>query len=246
MKRFFIIFLLFFCYISLTATKACQEDYVVFKSSPTATPTPEEEDDTPTPTPSPTGTITITITPTLTPTFIDDDNIDDDDDFIDDDDEDLDDLNFRSGFKMKDLLNDLEQLSEGESSNWLGEAFADKDNNSDRDNIDEEDDEAVSYFIDSDNDGYSDALELENDTDPNSNTSFPYIAKTRLYDRINQKDINDFLSSSYENLDNDADGLPDSFENLLGTDSALKDTDGDGISDLKEYQNGTDPAKSDF
>ena len=186
MKRFFIIFLLFFCYISLTATKACQEDYVIFKSSPTATPTPEEGDDTPTPTPTGTITITVTVTttttttPTPTPTW-DDDDIDDEDDF--DDIDDLDEESSASGIRVNELLNDLASLSNDEPTNWLGEAFTDE--NSGRE------EEVIKFFIDSDNDGYSDDIELENETDPNSNASFPYIAKTRLFDRVNQKDINE-------------------------------------------------------
>ncbi len=45
--------------------------------------------------------------------------------------------------------------------------------------------------------------------------------------------------------DTDGDGLPDAFEDKIGTDPTKEDTDGDGIPDGEELELGTDPTKKD-
>ncbi|MBN1671162.1 MAG: chitobiase/beta-hexosaminidase C-terminal domain-containing protein, partial [Kiritimatiellae bacterium] len=54
------------------------------------------------------------------------------------------------------------------------------------------------------------------------------------------------VASAVYELDSDADGLPDSWEQAhfgdLGTADQTTDYDGEGLSDLAEYENGTDPA----
>ena len=51
---------------------------------------------------------------------------------------------------------------------------------------------------------------------------------------------------SVDFLDSDGDGLPDIYENMIGTDLNNPDTDGDGLTDYQEvYVTGTDPTKYD-
>lgn len=51
---------------------------------------------------------------------------------------------------------------------------------------------------------------------------------------------------SVDFLDSDGDGLPDIYENMIGTDLNNPDTDGDGLTDYQEvYITGTDPTKYD-
>lgn len=148
----------------------------------------------------------------------------------------------KANVDMNDLLAELETLSEETKDlNWLGRAFIDKDNDS---GSNEENDDID--FVDSDNDGYSDILELELDTNPHSSASFPYVAKTRLHDRISQDLINEVLSSSANAKDTNNDGLNDELERLLGTNPFALDTDNDGISDYREFINGTDPLIREF
>jgi len=47
---------------------------------------------------------------------------------------------------------------------------------------------------------------------------------------------------NYTGQDDDADGLPNRLENILGTDSAKKDSDNDGFGDKLELINGFDPS----
>ncbi len=236
MKRIFGIMLLMFCYISLSATKSCQEDYVLFKSYTTRTPTV-----------TPTGTITedysdddedytetYTATPTMTPTQEGEYT-----DISDEDETEVQEESVKSGVNMKELLSELEELSnENATSNWLGEAFINDSKEDSKDNEEEEDNE----FFDSDGDGYSDVLELEMETNKDSDTSFPYILRTKLADRIDVKSLGNFNS----NIDSDGDGLNDDLESALGINPYSKDTDNDGISDYREYINGTDPILPEF
>lgn len=63
--------------------------------------------------------------------------------------------------------------------------------------------------------------------------------------RIEAKLEYDFETIS-EDMDNDADGVNNNIERILGTDPNLTDTDGDGLSDYQEaYLTGTDPIFSD-
>lgn len=274
MKKILSIVLLMFCYMSLSATKGCREDYILFEEQPTSTPTAtateegyeegdeegdeeggeegdeeggEDEGDT---------TRTPTRTPINTDEFTDDlygaDSFDEEDDDIVQGSS----QNVKARLNMNNLLEDLEDLSqEGENYNWLGNAFNDNDSDNDfntlygNDDIDNDsDDEDMnddSMFQDSDGDGYSDVLELELDTDVNSSTSFPYIQRTRLYNRVSPEEINNALNNAVA-IDSNNDGLSDELERVLGTNPYTKDTDNDGISDYREFNNGTDPLISEF
>lgn len=61
-------------------------------------------------------------------------------------------------------------------------------------------------------------------------------------------DPNGSTTTGASNQDTDKDGIPDAFEETLGTDATNNDTDGDGDTDLQEVLNGTDPldASSNF
>ncbi|MBX7144002.1 MAG: hypothetical protein K1X79_06085 [Oligoflexia bacterium] len=203
-------------------TKACQEDYVLGAQTavtPSASPTDTPEDDgtvkkSPTPTATatvtPTSASTVTVTPTATPT---------------------------SGASSL-ILRALGESGEKESSdksldkplsatgsvsamgksgnvgNWLGTMYA-KDHSA--------------ADIDSDGDGFSDALESESGTDPQDPEDMPPGPRTRLADRL-------------RGLDSDYDGLKDIDEQRLGTKPNSTDSDGDGISDGAEVLSGSDPA----
>ena len=65
-------------------------------------------------------------------------------------------------------------------------------------------------------------------------------------DADSDDDADDDEDEELDVTDDDADGLPAWYEEILGTDPDLDDTDGDGISDYDEiYQTGTDPTESD-
>lgn len=269
MKKLLTICLLMFCYISLSATKGCQEDYVLFEPSETATPTPtqtntptddEEDDDDDT-----------TRTPTPTPNIDDDDednieelsndvkknyninngdnnnnaqnnnNVKEEDEEEDDDDE------LKANIDMNDLLGDLEGLSqETEDLTWLGNAYSDKGKEDGKSKGSKnDDDEKDAEFLDTDNDGYSDVLELEMDANPNEASSYPVISRTRLYDRVEPQAIIE-AQNNQNPKDSDNDGISDDLEAVLGTNQFSKDTDSDGISDFREFENGSDPMISDL
>jgi hypothetical protein len=224
-------------------TRACQEDYALgsqVKADDTREPTatPEDDGETITSTPTPRGTVTetpevteapeITATPRGTPTA-------------------------QSG-----LFQELSGLSEksvdvragqqgnkpaavAAAGNWLGEAFGKGGGG-----------ESKGGWLDSDGDGYSDALELSHDSDPNDSMAVPAgIMSTRLDDRVRSFDPDlDGLSTGEElrlgsdpnSSDSDGDGIADGAEVLsegspLSPDDRYIDRDGDGLSDSYETEN---------
>lgn len=134
--------------------------------------------------------------------------------------------------------------------NWLGDAFSKDDDSS---------------WVDSDGDGFSDALEEQHGTDPNGASSAPRAALvTRLATRLGGEPITeesipeldaaadadlDGVSDEIEekrgmnpgSIDSDNDGLSDSRELLIGSNPLQIDSDGDGIADGREYDFGADP-----
>jgi hypothetical protein len=232
-------------------TRACQEDYalgsqVKVKDTPEVTATPTEDGDTVTATPAPQGTATetpegtevpsSTATPRGTPTV------------------------------QAGLFQELSGLSEkpvdvragtggarpaagAAGGNWLGNAF--------RKGGEEESPEG---WIDSDGDGFADAVELSHESDPNDAMAVPAgIMSTRLDDRVRSFDSDlDGLSTGEElrlgsdpnSSDSDGDGIADGAEvlsggNLLSQDDRYMDRDGDGLSDEYETENSLDPEQLD-
>lgn len=209
----------------LSGTRACQEDYDL--ASQSTVPTAEPTDDTvspvgsrtPTDTPEPSETPTViptktatsdgTTTPTVAPTETD-------------------------LAQVSALLRDLGDLSatgssisstpvvppksissggtEGRtySENWLGKIYRNQNT------------------IDSDGDGYSDALESDFESDPLDRNSQPPPPVTLLDKRLGQRDA-------------DLDGLTIQTETELNLDPGRSDTDGDGISDGAEVLSQSDP-----
>ena len=209
----------------LTGTRACQEDYDL--ASQSTVPTAEPTDDgtqpvgtrtatsTPTPTetptlePSSTPTVsgTATVAPTETPEVV-----------------------------SAALLRDLGGLSgQGSASttiptaaaavaainagtsegrtyveNWLGKIYSDK------------------LTLDSDGDGFSDALEADFETDAHNKDSQPPAPVTLLDARLGASDA-------------DLDGLTQEVERDLGLDPSKSDSDGDGITDGAEVASLSDP-----
>ena len=68
-------------------------------------------------------------------------------------------------------------------------------------------------------------------------------------DPLEWTDTDGDLIGNNADLDDDGDGMPDSFEGVYGldplSDDAGWDNDGDGLTNLQEYQQGTDPTKID-
>jgi hypothetical protein len=90
----------------------------------------------------------------------------------------------------------------------------------------------LSLFVDTDNDGLSDADETHYRTDPNNPDT----------DGDGASDLAEILDGSNPLLaDADRDGLPDGLEASLGTSPINADTDGDGVRDGAEALLGGDP-----
>jgi hypothetical protein len=100
--------------------------------------------------------------------------------------------------------------------NWLGQAYSEQ-------GVD---------GIDSDGDGYSDTLESDFASDPNSADSMPEGAVTSLVAR-------------FRNIDDDLDGVNNNEERAAGTDPNSADTDGDGVRDGAEILSGSNPTDAD-
>jgi hypothetical protein len=239
--------------VLVSGTKACQEDYDFASqanvagtgtavSSLTATPSSS-------PTITPTGSITPADTGTVTPTPSD---------VADDEGEET-----GQAGAGDDLFNELSALSEGKSGgsvaaagaagavisaggaakseNWLGAAFS----------KDPED-----TWRDSDGDGFSDAMEEANQSDPRNSASAPKLeGATRLEDRVRQQEVEqeadrlgDESRSASEGegeSDSDGDGIPDVVEVQRGTNPNAGDSDQDGLRDDREIVLGTNPLKVD-
>lgn len=103
--------------------------------------------------------------------------------------------------------------------------------------------------VDSDNDGLSDALEIEMGTDPsNSDTDNDGLSD---YMELNWLDYNPLSADTDANNvldkdeDPDNDGLTNEQEGQLGTNPIYRDTDFDGLTDGEEVRLGTDPLCAD-
>jgi len=211
--------------ILLSGTKACQEDYDLgsrTQAQPTSTPTPTEtpegeETETPSPTPTVIGTVTIgtsTPTPEAGAAF----------------------LGALSGIGVVESENyyGLKQAggaadggSDGDGGaagerarigeNWLGRSF-----------LGEESDAAIAATVeDTDDDGYTDALEEASSTDRGDQYSQPRPGASVLMNR-------------FRGVDDDYDGLSNDDEASLGSDPFKPDTDGDGARDGAEYASKSD------
>jgi hypothetical protein len=232
--------------VVVSGTKACQTDYEIGAQAkaPNGTITPSStsgEDGTA----QPTGSVTVTPTGTLegdgsetaTPTAIAD----------------------VTGTEMavvgeEDLFNELSKLggsaeSSGKggavagavagvmagvvkSENWLGDAFSKDEDGS---------------WHDSDGDGFSDALEEQHGTDPNSASSAPRTALvTRLATRVGGDALSDEpLSEPDAATDTDLDGVSDELEEKRGMNPRSVDSDNDGLSDNRELAFGSNPLQID-
>ena len=99
--------------------------------------------------------------------------------------------------------------------NWLGKSYKDE--------------EVVNGFaVDSDDDGFTDALEVDLGFDPQNTNSHPERGVTNLASRLAK-------------VDADADGLSVEKEKELGTDPQSSDSDQDGYSDGAEVLSETNP-----
>jgi hypothetical protein len=127
--------------------------------------------------------------------------------------------------QVRSAMNALRSKGDGQSSaspsqqrsdagNWLGNLYADE--------------VVAGVVVDSDKDGFSDALEKDFGTDPENAASFPNIFVTDLTARLGVDD-------------GDLDGLINSRETELGTDSSNPDTDSDGIGDGAEVLSSSNP-----
>lgn len=251
LERISAILVLFSVALVVGGTRACQEDYalgsqVKAKDTPEVTATPDEDGDTVTATPTPQGTVLETPEPTEIPSF----------------------TNTPSGTPtvQAGLFQELSGLSEkpvdvragaggsrsaarASAGNWLGNAF--------RKGGDEE---PQGGWIDSDGDGFADAVELSHESDPNDAMAVPSgIMSTRLDERVRSFDSDlDGLSTGEElrlgsdpnSSDSDGDGIADGAEvlsggNLLSPDDRYIDRDGDGLSDEYETENALDAEQLD-
>ncbi|MDD3089369.1 MAG: hypothetical protein PHT95_05440, partial [Candidatus Omnitrophica bacterium] len=86
--------------------------------------------------------------------------------------------------------------------------------------------------VDTDEDGYSDSLEVYTASDPNDIAITPDNA-----------DLFDVPGTG--RVDTDEDGVPDWLEDLVGSDKYSSDTDSDGFTDYEELKLGTDPLDPD-
>ena len=87
---------------------------------------------------------------------------------------------------------------------------------------------------DTDNDGISDADEIEKGSDPGRLPGVAGVVGTGV-----------FAEHVATMTDTDKDGLSDKFEKLVGTDHEKADSDGDGLTDVLEVSLGTDPTMLD-
>jgi hypothetical protein len=232
-------------------TRACQEDYalgsqVKVKDTPDVTATPTEDGGTITSTPTPRGGVTETpeptqvagptATPQRTPTaaaglF-----------------QELSGLSEKP-LDVRDAAGAGRPAADAAGGNWLGGAFGKGSG-----------DEAHGGWVDSDGDGFADAVELSNDSDPNDAMAVPAgVVSTRLDQRVRSFDSDlDGLSTGEElrlgsdpnSSDSDGDGIADGAEvlsggNPLSDDDRYMDRDGDGLSDEYETENSLDPEQLD-
>jgi hypothetical protein len=223
--------------VLVSGTKACQEDYQ-FAAQSTVTPTTTETPEgtltgSPTVTGSVTAVATATGTVTVAPTETEDTEVASGDD---------------------DLFQELSALgskSEGGAAgvvgagsgakinNWLGEAFT-KDDGS---------------WQDADADGFSDAMEKDNESDSQNADSTPHEpGNTKLEERISSQDVELETRRLTEeskgdgeegNVDTDSDGIPDEVEKQRGMNSSAVDSDSDGLRDDRELVLGTNPLRPD-
>ena len=216
-----IIALLLFA-LTMSGTRACQENYDFASQSTAATSTPtgsetptgtetpdEDEDDIGVETPTPTSTETPTETPTVTPT---------ESSVI---------VALRSLSKESEPDTALATVDSniakgaaaassrkaGKKGNWLGQIY-------------KEDIEGDS--LDTDADGYTDLLESDVGSDPKDENSKPPLPVT-------------FLSARFDGIDDDYDGLSNEDEREEGTDPEQRDSDGDGVLDGIEVLGQFDP-----
>ena len=91
--------------------------------------------------------------------------------------------------------------------------------------------------LDTDNDGLSDAKEIELGTDLT-------VSDTDNDGLSDGSEVHNYSSDPFDS-DTDDDGLNDSYEVELGTDPTDRDTDGDGLTDSYEVELGTDPLDND-
>ena len=202
-------------------TRACQEDYALgsqVRANNTGTATPTEDGDivTATPTainPSPTvtagptdgarGTATRTTAPTVAAGLFQE-------------------LSVLSERSPDAQVSPAVARSQGSAKgNWLGEGFS-GDNNDSQDG-----------WVDSDGDGFSDALELSRGSSADDSMSVPAgVVSTRLDQRVRA-------------FDSDLDGVSTGEELRLGTDPNSSDSDGDKLTDGAEVLSGGNPLAAD-
>jgi hypothetical protein len=163
--------------------------------------------------------------------------------------------------EVRSLMTSLEEVAErsrklvasksvsgggsGSKSNWLGKAYEDK--------------EVAGIGVDTDGDGYTDALENDFGSDAEDQNSIPAAPVTSLKLRMQGVDDDvDGLSNQDESkrnanpnsADSDEDGYSDGAEVLsesdpLNSSSVPLDTDGDGLSDAYEKSIGSNPSNPD-
>lgn len=202
---------------------ACRRDYVFCPncsvSGATPTATPDDDDDTIT------GTVTVTTTPEETETeepeeptetpdptgtgaSIASENSDGDLFF-----EIAKELNRQSGTPVppSPLPTPVAKAAMQNPGNWIGSIGDDQ-----------------NLITDSDNDGFTDDLEVRLGTDPMASQSFPRSGTTDLLSRVSGKD-------------SDYDGMSDQEEIATKTDPLSRDTDGDGCIDDLEVEAGALP-----
>ncbi len=139
----------------------------------------------------------------------------------------------------------LGQENSTSKSNWLGKAYEDK--------------EVAGIGVDTDGDGYTDALEQDFGSDSEDPNSIPAAPITSLKSRMQGLDDDiDGLTNEAEvkmgtnlnSADTDEDGYSDGAESLssvnpLSPDSVPLDSDGDGLSDSYEKSIGSNPSNPD-
>lgn len=226
--------------ILVSGTKACQTDYEVGSQSkvpdPTATVAATATGDA-TPTVQPTGTADGT--PTATPT-------------VDATQTEAAELTAEATISGADIFNELSKIGNTADApgrapaggmaaaaglvkpeNWLGEAFSKDQDGS---------------WQDSDGDGFSDSLEEDEGTDPNSAGSAPgSVMVTRLAARVGSAEAlsEEGLTEERESQDTDSDGVSDETEEQRGMNPRSSDSDRDGLTDNRELALGTNPLQID-
>lgn len=229
-----------FLAISLSGVNYCQRSYNFGSQTTlndTPTPTPDDNDVvTRTPTASPTATETpepdVTGTATATPTP---------------------DANTAAAQAFFRSLADLDNAgSENPSAASVGQAGDSKARMDFASWLGQIGSEAggVERVLDSDVDGFTDALEIYKGSNPSDLGSVPPPPAANLQNRFIGIDddvdgiVNDDearLGTNPTLVDSDSDGLSDGREVELGSNPLVVDTDGDGILDGKEVQLSSDP-----